>query len=315
MILYGFSDTLDPLLADATSLAARSGSHRFWVGYLSADELAPLAAVLSLPEETVRQCGEVRYFHNALEVGEHYSFATVKRTGGNESGEDCIALYLLKNGFLIVDIRDSDGSTRKGFDAALYRHPAATVSKGQLLAAFLDTLTEWDGKLLEEMAFRFSALEKEVLQDKATDDFTVRLLQHKQQLLLLHSYYQQLTEIATSLSEDENHLLQRGEARHFRRFADRAERLSRTVSTLREELGQLREAYQSVLDLRQNTIMKTFTVLSAIFLPLSLIVGWYGMNFAYMPELHWRFGYPLVAVLCALVVFICIKIFKKHHWM
>ena len=315
MIFYGFSDKIHTVTGDMPHFATLAREFRFWVGYLSAKELAPLAPDLSLPPETVRQCDEVRYFHNALEVGEHYSFATVKRTGGDENGEDCIALYLLSDGFLVVDIRDSDGSTRRGFEGALCRLPAATVGKGQLLAAFLDTLIEGDGRLLEELAFRFSALEEEVLQDKAADDFTVRLLQHKQRLLLLHSYYQQLTEIATSLSENENRLLQRGEARYFRRFADRAERLSRTVSTLREELGQLREAYQSVLDLRQNTIMKTFTVLSAIFLPLSLIVGWYGMNFSHMPELHWRFGYPLVALLCALVVLICIKIFKKHHWM
>ena len=70
-----------------------------------------------------------------------------------------------------------------------------------------------------------------------------------------------------------------------------------------------------MLDLRLSDIMKTFTVLSAIFLPLSLIVGWYGMNFQNMPELHWKMGYPFVAILCGAVVLICIKIFKKHHWM
>jgi magnesium transporter len=44
-------------------------------------------------------------------------------------------------------------------------------------------------------------------------------------------------------------------------------------------------------------------------------VGWYGMNFQNMPELHWKMGYPFVAILCGAVVLICIKIFKKHHWM
>ena len=61
-------------------------------------------------------------------------------------------------------------------------------------------------------------------------------------------------------------------------------------------VSQLREAYQSQLSIRQNDLMKVFTVVTAIFLPLTLIVGWYGMNFANMPELHWRYGYPCVFI-------------------
>ena len=57
--------------------------------------------------------------------------------------------------------------------------------------------------------------------------------------------------------------------------------------------------------------MKVFTVVTSIFLPLSLIAGWYGMNFRFMPELSWRFGYPLVFILSAAVVIICLCYFKK----
>ena len=316
MIFYCFSEKTHTVTGDMPDPALLGREIRFLVGMLTVEELETVAPRLSLPPDTLRQCREeVRYFRNSLEVGEQVSFATVKRTAGGETGEDCIALYLQKSCFLVVDIRDSDGSMQRGLEAAIGRcQPSA--GKGQLIAAFLDTLIEGDARLLEELEFTFSGLEEEVLRDTlgGEDDFIIRLLHHKQYLLLLHNYYGQLCEIATSLAEDENRLLVRGEARALRRFADRAERLSRTVSTLREQLGQLREAYQSMLDQRMNAIMKTFTVLSAIFLPLSLIVGWYGMNFTAMPELHWRFGYPMVVLLCAAVTLICIKIFKKHHW-
>lgn len=284
--------------------------------FLSVDELEALAPQLQLPPHTVRQCRrEVRYFRNNMEVGEHYSFATVRRTVESEQGEDCIALYLLHNLFVVVEIRDSDGSTRAGFEAALHRHPAHTVTAERLVAAFFDTLTEGDGKLLEELEYTFSALEETVLREAADDDFAAQLLHHKRELLFLHNYYEQLIDIGKSLADNENKTFAKGELRHFRRFAERTLRLCRTVSSLREQLGQLWEAHRSMLELRQNHIMKTFTVLSAIFLPLSLIVGWYGMNFDGMPELHWRYGYPLAAVLCVTVVLICIHIFKKHHWM
>ncbi len=289
---------------------------RLTAAFLSVNELEQLMPALQLPPHTVQQCREeIRHFRNSMEVGEHYSFATVRRTGGNERGEDCIAIYLLRNLFVVVDIRDSDGSTRAGFEAALRRHPTHTVTAERLVAAFLDTLTEGDGKLLEELEYAFSGLEETVLRETADDDFAAQLLHHKRDLLFLHNYYEQLVDIGKALADNENMLFAKSELRHFRRFAERTQRLCRTVTALREQLGQLWEAHRSMLELRQNHIMKTFTVLSAIFLPLSLIVGWYGMNFEDMPELHWRFGYPFAALLCVAVVIICIRIFKKHHWM
>ena len=61
--------------------------------------------------------------------------------------------------------------------------------------------------------------------------------------------------------------------------------------------------------------MKVLTVVTTVFLPLSLIAGWYGMNFANMPELHWSFGYPLVILFSALVVGVCIWIFRKKKFL
>jgi magnesium transporter len=58
--------------------------------------------------------------------------------------------------------------------------------------------------------------------------------------------------------------------------------------------------------------MKLFTVITTVFLPLTLMVGWYGMNFDYMPELHWRYGYPALIVISVVVVVLCLILFKKR---
>lgn len=60
--------------------------------------------------------------------------------------------------------------------------------------------------------------------------------------------------------------------------------------------------------------MRAFTVITALFLPLSLIAGWYGMNFTHMPELDWRYGYPAVIVLSALVCVILLVWFRRRKW-
>ena len=100
---------------------------------------------------------------------------------------------------------------------------------------------------------------------------------------------------------------------HFRAARDKIARLSANAQLLRESLVQVREAYMAALDYNANRIMKLFTVVTTVFLPLTLIVGWYGMNFKYMPELESRFGYPAVIVLSILVVVLSLLFFQKKR--
>ncbi|MGL4383302.1 MAG: CorA family divalent cation transporter, partial [Bacilli bacterium] len=65
---------------------------------------------------------------------------------------------------------------------------------------------------------------------------------------------------------------------------------------------QIKELYQSSIDSNMNKTMQFFTVVSSVFLPLTLIVGWYGMNFVYMPELKWEYGYISVILISVMVL-------------
>ena len=76
---------------------------------------------------------------------------------------------------------------------------------------------------------------------------------------------------------------------------------------------QLRELYQSMQDARQNKIMGILTIVTTFFLPLTLITGWYGMNFAYMPELKWRYGYLSVIIVSLIIAIGEIIYFKKKN--
>ena len=78
---------------------------------------------------------------------------------------------------------------------------------------------------------------------------------------------------------------------------------------------QLRDLIQSDIDVRQNRIMTLLTIITSIFLPLTLIAGWYGMNFRYMPELEWVWGYPAVIVISILIVVGSLIWFRKKKWL
>ena len=85
--------------------------------------------------------------------------------------------------------------------------------------------------------------------------------------------------------------------------------------SLRDHTMQVRDLYNSQLEVRQNRTMTLLTVITTIFMPLTLIAGWYGMNFRYMPELEWPIAYPLVILVSIAIVVFCLILFRKKKWL
>ena len=149
----------------------------------------------------------------------------------------------------------------------------------------------------------------------AREAYLDRIVAWRQELLRLKRYYEQLDSIFDELADNDNGLLPKQHTRRFANLGNRMERYLNAVQSLRESVAQLREAYQSQLSIQQNDLMKIFTVVTAVFLPLTLLAGWYGMNFANMPELRWKYGYPAVILVSAAIVAALLAYFKKKKWL
>ena len=182
----------------------------------------------------------------------------------------------------------------------------------QLLYRFFAHLLKEDVDHLDGLEADITETEDELLTGPSRD-YLDRIIAFRRELLRLKRYYEQLTSIFDELSVNDNGLLTADTVRRFVILARRAERYCAGVLNLREYVAQMREAYQAQIDIRQNDLMKVFTVVTAIFLPLTLLVGWYGMNFP-MPELAWRYSYPVVAAVSAVIVVGMIVYFKKKKW-
>lgn len=178
---------------------------------------------------------------------------------------------------------------------------------------FLEYLTRDDVIFLQQYEEKLEEME-ESLSNSDTREFNKKLLKCRRELLKLNAYYQQLMDLSDTLSENQNRLFNREDCRLFTFYTKRVERFYDTTHMLREYSMQLREMYQSQIDIHQNKVMQFLTVVTTIFMPLTLIAGWYGMNFANMPELKTKYGYGIIILVSILVTGIEIWYFKIKKW-
>ena len=169
----------------------------------------------------------------------------------------------------------------------------------------MDCLDKFEERLNYEEAKLLSGAEKDTLDT---------ILDWRNELMRLKRYYLQLDIIFDEMSANDNDLLSKPTLKKISIIGARTDRYLNAVRNLQDIVSQMREAYQSQLEIQQNDLMKVFTVVTTVFLPLNLITGWYGMNFKDMPELSWRYGYGSIIGVCFLIVIFLLYLFKKKKW-
>ncbi len=187
----------------------------------------------------------------------------------------------------------------------------------QALFEFLEAMIHDDEDFTDAYEDRLEAREGEIQErvQRIPPDFDRGLMRARRELMVLSRFYKQLAQIGDQFAECPNDLIDAESLHLFRLFSHRAERLHADVSALREYALQILDLYQSRISVRQNRIIQILTILSAVFMPLTLITGWYGMNFANMPALRSAYGYPAVCLLSIAFIVVEWIVFKKKKWM
>jgi len=206
--------------------------------------------------------------------------------------------------FIICENEASFGAATKCFVPA--------PSNERSLYLFFKNLFKGDTRFLEELEDRISTLDDTVIHD-GSESIREQIVDLRYEVLRLKKYYEQFEEIFDELCDNDNDLLSHDYLTYFEILNNRCERLLRSVLNLREYVVQVRESYQAQIDIDQNRLMKVFTLVTSIFLPLTLIAGWYGMNLQ-MPEYGWKYGYLVVILVCLFVCALWAIIFKKKGW-
>ncbi|KAF5033797.1 magnesium transporter CorA family protein [Sedimentibacter saalensis] len=280
---------------------------------LNPNELMDINGHFHFNYETINDC-----IHNddtpKVEIYENYSFGILNIIDASQDtySFDELDFYLTKNCLLLVTKTDLSiiGDVIKDVNSK----GSMILSLDRILYTLFDKMSAKDYQMLSDLEAEIQDVEVDVIEGK-TKDYISDIVNLKKKLLFLKKHYEPLLDIIEDITENSNNVLDDKSTTYFIILFNRIERLNRKVGNLRDYVTQIRESYQAQLDLNLNNTMKLFTVITAIFLPLTLIVGWYGMNFSTMPELHWEYGYAFVIALSISVFIICIWFFKKKKLM
>lgn len=220
--------------------------------------------------------------------------------------DQSIVFLIKKNLFLLLS---NDSEIHNRFDNVLKEHDPKSFTLERLIFLFFDSQIQNDTIILDSIQKTLSDIDEKVFKNK-TINFNVVMEKPRKQVRLLDHTYDHLLEIAEELVDNELEFFDR-DTRYFKIMKDRFLRLHNSTSMMQEFINTIRESHQFNTDNDLNSTMKLLTVITAIFQPLTLIVGWYGMNFSNMPELGWEYGYVFVIILSIMSIILCYWIFKK----
>lgn len=288
------------------------------VGIITLEELEACYAQFGFSYLTLTECrNDDQHIHGALSSYNDYLFGVIIGINPGQiiKVQDRIGIYIRKNLLLITIIEDRDDSTKMKLLELLEHLNLSKISLERLIFGFLERFINEDYTLLVSIEDEISAHEDMVNECRLGKNFNHEITDIRKRLMLLDNYYQQFIAIGEELEENSADIFNDEALHFFHIFADRASRLSNNTRMLQEYCVQVREAYHAQLEYDLNKIMKIFTVVTTIFLPLTLIVGWYGMNFTSMPEIAWKYGYLYVIILSVIVVILCLLFFKRKKFM
>lgn len=183
-----------------------------------------------------------------------------------------------------------------------------------LVAVLMDLAVDSFFPAMARFGARVEALENEIV-EKPDKDAVARIHTAKRQVLALKSTLAPMRDILYRLTRGEFETIQEDTQPFLRDVHDHAVQGAEAASALLELLAGLMDLHVSLSGLRMNEVMKVLTIIATIFIPLTFIAGIYGMNFKYMPELDWHYGYFLAIAVMAAVAWVMVKYFKNKNWL
>lgn len=221
--------------------------------------------------------------------------------------------FILKNGIL-VSVRDTELKSFNDTIKKIYADTKNYTSGYHVLVALLETRVEYDADMIEDITDQITALSKKLnTEDDLSQEILMSIKDHQEKVMIIRQniidkqrvvsnmlksnlFPKEILPKLTMVIKDINSLFE------YTRFGF-------------DRLDYLQDTFLGLINIQQNKIIKIFTVVSVIFMPPTLIASLYGMNFKYMPELNWEFGYPFSIALMVLFAAAVLFYFRRKKWL
>lgn len=251
-----------------------------------------------------------------VEEYDDYLFFTLKMLYRIEDGEidyEQISFVLGKN--YLLSFQEKEGDFFGAFRDRIRLDQGRVRKKGAdyLLYRLIDIIVDNYYTVLDEIGQQIEDIEEQIYKGHTGQEFR-KIQRLKKELIFLRKALYPLRDAMSKLIKDESGFIESSNARFFNDVYNHVAHLIDSLDTYKDLTSGLMDIYINTQNTRMNEVMKVLTVISTIFIPLTFIVGVYGMNFDFMPELHWQVGYAIVWVVMILVTIGMIFYFRYKKW-
>ena len=237
-----------------------------------------------------------------------------RRDGSDDLEQDQISLVLGPN--YVISFQEREGDIFNPIRERIRDRKGRIRRMGAdyLAYALLDTVVDSYFVVLERVGETVEFLEEELVTNPTPE--TLQAIHGlKMDMIFLRRSVWPLREVIGGLERGEPSLIGEAVGVYLRDLYDHTIQVIDTIETFRDMISGMLDIYLSSVSNRMNEVMKVLTIIATIFIPLTLIAGIYGMNFAHMPELDWRWGYPVVWGVMLAITVLMLVYFRRKRWL
>jgi magnesium transporter len=253
-----------------------------------------------------------------IEDFQSYLFSVVKMLtyDENERSIDSEQVSIVVGPHFVISFQERQGDVFEAIRDRIRNSRGRIRSAGSdyLAYSLIDAIVDGYFIILENLGDRIEVLEDEVIENPGSETLQA-INKMKREMITLRRSVWPLREVIGSLERGGSSLIQQTTMTYLRDLYDHTVQVADTIETYRDMVSGTRDTYLSSLSNRMNEIMKVLTIIATIFIPVTFIAGIYGMNFAFMPELSWRWSYFIVWGVMLGVGGTMIAYFRKKGWL
>lgn len=217
----------------------------------------------------------------------------------------------------VLTFQEADGDVFNGLRERIENANGRIRNSGTdyLLYALIDAVVDNYFIIIDTMSDKIEALEDSLFLENPEEDLSHDIQDLKREVLKIRKAIYPLREVINRLEKSEHQLIDEKTHSYLRDLQDHITQISENIEVYREMIWGLMDMYMTTISNKMNEVMKVLTIMASIFIPLTFMAGIYGMNFEYIPELQFKYGYFYLWGAMIVVFFLMIWYFKRKKWL